>query len=247
MADYFKYLLAITTIKVQQKLSNPPTTPPPYIKSIPLSPKEILHTKSGYTHLREIFSQKCLTECIFLKDSPTALDSIYKLYECIMFGQLNSSKVEVKYFYSRSDWTLSTIPDPRDYANLERYTIITCIIYLLEYIFHKRKGLRTYNNNIPSSISRKDAAKMLEKERQMDRIPAWVEKMSLIKKPLVLSYSTENGRCSQICSGWLDKSRSSIFRKVAIRIMDPSRWQSYSPPNTLNPPYATELFLENGS
>lgn len=174
----------------------------------------------------------------------TTLDSIYKLYECIMFDQLNSSKVEVKYFYSRLGWILSTIPDPRDYTNLERYTII---IYLLQHIFHKRNGLRAYNNNISNSISRKDAAEMLRKERQIDQIPAWVEKMTLIKKPLVLSYSTENGRSSQICSGWLDMSRSPIFREVAIRFMDPSCWQSYTPANTLNPPYATELFLENGS
>lgn len=174
----------------------------------------------------------------------TTLHSIYKLYECIMFNQLNFSKVEVKYFYSRLGWILSTIPDPRDYKSLERYAIITCIIHLLQHVFH---DLRAYNNNISSSISRKDAAEMLRKERQIDQIPAWVEKMTLIKKPLVLSYSTENGRCSQICSGWLDKSRSSIFCKVAIRFMDPSCWQSYTPANTLNSPYATELFLENGS
>lgn len=59
------------------------------------------------------------------------LDSIYKFYECIMCDQFNSSKVEVKYFYSRLGWILSTISDPRDYTNLERYAIITCIIYLL--------------------------------------------------------------------------------------------------------------------
>lgn len=135
----------------------------------------------------------------------------------------NSSKVEVKYFYSRLGWILSTIPDPRDYTNLEQYAIITCIIYLLQHIFHKRKGLCVYNNNISSSISRKDAAKMLRKERQIDQIPAWVEKMTLIKKPLVLSYSTENGRCSQICSvGWIRAGRLSSAKSASASWIPPA-------------------------
>lgn len=158
---------------------------------------------------------------------------------------MHVSKAEVKYFYSRSDGSLSKIPDPRDYANLERYAIMTCIVYLLEHIFRTKDGLRAYNNHIPDYISSNDIAKMQKMERKLDKLPTWVEKMPLIKKPFFSSYSTEDGRCYQICSGWLDKSQSSVFRKVAIRIMDHSHWQFHHPAEALNPLYATEAFPEN--
>lgn len=247
MANQLKYFFAITKIKVQQQFLSPPESPPPYVKTIPLGPKKILRKNSTYADLENIFLHKCLHESIFLIQSPTPLDSMYKLYECIIFRQINLSKAEVRYFYSRSDWTLSTIPDPRDYANLERYAILACIAYLLEYIFHARKGLREYNNSIPNFIPTDAIAEMRKKERQMNDVPTWAKNMPLIKKPLFLFYATENGRCCQICSGWLDKSHSSIFRKVSIRLMDPSLWQSSPPANPSNPHYATEVFIEDES
>lgn len=243
MTHYCNYLLALAKIKIQQKISNPPSTPPPYVKKIPLSPKEILYLDSNFIHLQEIFIRKCLTESIFLTYSPTPLDSMYKLYECIMFEQMNAAKAEIKYFYSRSDWTLSTIPDPRDYANLERYAVLTCIAYLLADIFHSRNGLRAHNNSTPSSIPSQEVAEMRKKERQLDKIPTWAAKMPLIKEPLIVSFSQEDDRYYQLCSGWLNKSESSVFRKVAIRVIDPVRWRPYTLASTR---YIDRVFPENG-
>lgn len=100
MADYIKYLFVITKIKVQQQVLRPPKTPPPYVKIIPFGPKEILYTSSAYTDFKENFLRRCFHENTFLNQSLTPLDSMYKLYKCIMYKQLNLSKVEVRYFYS---------------------------------------------------------------------------------------------------------------------------------------------------
>lgn len=88
---------------------------------------------------------------------------------------------------------------------------------------------------------------MRKREREMDNVPAWAKNIPLIKEPLFLSYFTANGRCSQICSGWLDRSYSSVFRKVSIRLMDPSIWQCHPPANPSDLHHATEMFVENGS
>ncbi|GAD96274.1 hypothetical protein PVAR5_4924 [Paecilomyces variotii No. 5] len=79
-----------------------------------------------------------------MRDTP--LRSIYRLYELHLADHYTLIGYETEYFFSRPEWKLQNIPDPKDSDSL-RYAVIACIVEELHEAFNWRLSLGLRRND----------------------------------------------------------------------------------------------------
>jgi hypothetical protein len=129
-------------------------------------------------------------DIFYLRDAPlfgyrdTPLRSLYRLYELMVLQEMSSVTLEAEYFFYRSSWTLSTIPDPKD-TDPARYAILACLVDALAQSYNFRIGLGILRCNrwrhpagpIPP---------LAERLAAHESPPSWVHSVPAVGEPLWL-------------------------------------------------------------
>lgn len=108
-------------------------------------------------------------------DTPSA--SISRICEFICANDPNQIMLEMQYFWSRSSWTLSSIPDPAD-SDVQRYAVLASLVESLVAAFNFRLNLGLRRDEGPGS--------------DPESCPSWVSKVPALRDQLHLWPSTEN-------------------------------------------------------
>lgn len=113
-------------------------------------------------------------------DTPTA--SMYRICEFICADEPNQIMLEMQYFWSRSSWTLCSIPDPSD-IDVERYAVLASLVESLVSAFNFRLNLGLRRDGAP--------------DPGPETCPTWVSKVSALRNPLHLRRPFEDAFESQ--------------------------------------------------
>ncbi|KAK1767022.1 hypothetical protein QBC33DRAFT_74852 [Phialemonium atrogriseum] len=148
----------------------------------------------------------------------TPLYSLYRLYEWIMVDHTINMRNELEMFWWNR-WPVSSIPDPGEQADSERYAVLACIPALLIESFNDRieKGLRREEPH--SILSLEEHLQLAATPKNLEREPAWTEDVPPLETTLYIPHS-QPGRTSQLTT-FDDPEASSAFRKKNILAMEP--------------------------
>ena len=154
-----------------------PTFPPP-------APKQLLSNPSFYNQLlsqRQYYAPK--------NENDTPLYGLFRMYEHLLLNRTTGLRNELETFWFNR-WPVSSIPDPKDDLEPDRYAVFAAIPALI---------VLAYNTRIELGIPRHAEAVMtmeeIEEYRNADRlyenVPAWSKTVPPCKK--VLSIPHEDG------------------------------------------------------
>lgn len=142
-----------------------PSWPPP-------NPREILSRRDFYRD-RLSYRKYRAPKGVF-EDSP--LFGLYRLYEWIMVGHTVNMRNELEMFWW-ARWPVSSIPDPGEQGEPERYAVLACIPSLL---------VESFNERINSGLRREEPHAILSLDEQLEWAatpktfetePAWTERV----------------------------------------------------------------------
>ncbi|KAI1912122.1 hypothetical protein LOZ12_002156 [Ophidiomyces ophidiicola] len=113
------------------------------------------------------------------------LASLYRMYEYFVTGHYLGLRTEIEFFFNRSDWRVSDIPDPAD-PDPERYALLavmpTCMVRAFNRLIER--GLP---RNAPAIIMGSDELDELQsRPRVLETIPAWCAKVPRLNTTLVI-------------------------------------------------------------
>ncbi len=66
----------------------------------------------------------------------TPIASLYRMYECVVLGNITGLRTEIEWFFDRSTWAVAAIPDPRD-PDPARYAILAVIPQFMVTAFNR--------------------------------------------------------------------------------------------------------------
>lgn len=113
-------------------------------------------------------------------DTPTA--SLYRMYTDIVDDFTIELRNELEYFFNRSDWSVSAIPDPQD-PNPARYAILSVLPHLLVPAFNRLIS-RGLPRDAPAIIV--DFEEQEKRPRILEEVPAWCERVPPMDHTLVI-------------------------------------------------------------
>ncbi|KAK3307136.1 Metallo-dependent phosphatase-like protein [Chaetomium strumarium] len=154
-----------------------PSWPPP-------NPRQILADREAYR--RRLGYRRYLAPERVFEDSP--LFVLYRLYEWIMAHHYINIRNELETFWW-TRWLVSSIPDPGEQGDPERYAVLACIPGLI---------VESFNQRIDHGLRRKEPSAILSLEEQLywastpqkyEKEPAWTEEVPPLPDMLHIPHS----------------------------------------------------------
>lgn len=159
------------------------------------------------THRKHRWGKKLLTK----GDTPTA--SLYRMYECLVIGYIEGLRSEVEHFFNNPLWTVSDIPDPKDF-DTARYAIVAVLSRYLALVIND-----LLTEGLPRGTRSIIASEEVEKpwkgqNRVMEEVPSWVDNVSKLDITLVIpdKYGNEPE----------EEARSAEFLSMNIVVQEPN-------------------------
>lgn len=152
----------------------------------PAPPREILEHRTDYARrVRRRRYGGPLGETV---DQP--IFALYRLYEHIMTDNNIGMRNELEAFWWKQ-WPVSSIPDPKDDKEPERYAVLASIPALLVESFNHRQdlGLR---RNARGIMSNEEAAEFAASPKQYETEPSWAAHVEPLKTTLHITHTMEN-------------------------------------------------------
>lgn len=179
----------------------------------PVNPREILSRRKHYRE-QLAYRRYRAPEMVF-EDSP--LFALYRLYEWIMAGHTINMRNELELFW----WTrapVSSIPDPGEQGDPERYAVLSCIPALIVESFNERnrQGLRRAEPH--SILSLEEQLEWAATPEVLESEPGWTEGVAPLKECLHIPHELPDW---PELDSMDDFQASEAFKKKNILIMTP--------------------------
>ncbi len=184
-------------------------------RDLPPPPNQILKNMHEYD---QFFQERCIREAELDLKSETPLDSLFRMYECLLLDKPVELQAEARWFFSHSDWLLQEIPDPSDYKHLDRYAVLACLTHLLFRVFRDTPRFRCQYPFL-SILTDAQIEELKRQENAKVAIPQWAHHVPLLPQPWSIYYDTSDGGVYEIVQGWMDKSSSGVFQQARIRML----------------------------
>lgn len=183
-----------------------PSWPPP-------NPREMLSRRQFYKD--QLALRKYRAPRGVFEDSP--LHALYRLYEWIMVDHFINMRNELELFW----WTrcpVSSIPDPGEQGDPERYAVLACIPALIVESFNERNRLGLRRAEPHSILSLEEQLQWAATPEVLETEPSWTAAVPPLERLLHIPHSQPFS--DQLTS--LDDSEASpAFKKKNILIMKP--------------------------
>ncbi|KAG8417598.1 hypothetical protein J3459_006532 [Metarhizium acridum] len=150
----------------------------------PINPREILRRREYYKARMEHRRYRA-PKGIF-EDSP--LYALYRLYEWIMVDDVIHMRNELEMFWW-ARWPVSSIPDPGEQGDPERYAVLACIPALIVESFNERneQGLRRQEPH--SILSLEEQLQWAATPKIVESEPSWTKTVPPLQKLLHIPHS----------------------------------------------------------
>ncbi|KAI1076415.1 hypothetical protein F5B20DRAFT_555978 [Whalleya microplaca] len=183
-----------------------PSWPPP-------NPREILSRQAFYKE--RLSHRKYIAPEGIFTDQP--LYALYRIYEWIMVDHTINMRNELELFWWKR-WPVSSIPDPGEQGDSERYAVLSCIPALLVQSFNLRveQGLRREEPH--SILSLEEQLQWAASPKTFETEPPWTDKVPPLKERLHIPHSAP---MHPQLESFDDPLASAAFRKKNILIMQP--------------------------
>ncbi|KAH8689476.1 hypothetical protein BGW36DRAFT_420777 [Talaromyces proteolyticus] len=154
-----------------------PNWPPP-------NPREILSRREFYRDRMKY--RKYRAPMRVFEDSP--LYALYRLYEWIMVDHTVNMRNELELFWWNR-WPVSSIPDPGENGDAERYAVLACIPALIVTSFNERinQGLRREEPH--SILSAEEQRYWAATPKNYEMEPSWTESVAPLESTLHIPHS----------------------------------------------------------
>jgi hypothetical protein len=183
-----------------------PSFPPP-------TPEELLSYRS---HFEELLSQRQHLFPWPAKDD-TPLFALYRVYEHLVLNQTTGLRNEFERFWCNG-WPVSSIPDPVDITEPERYAVLACVPALMVEAFNKRIEMGI-PREVEAIILGKEIEAYSKQERQYETVPEWTLKVEPLKEVLTIPLNT-----GEVLESMDDERASPQLREKNILC-----WQPHNP------------------
>lgn len=134
------------------------------------------------------------------------------MYECIVYANTIGLRNEIEFFFIRSTWKVSEIPDPAD-PDPQRYAILSVIPHLLVRAFNRliEKGLP---RDAPAIVMGDDHFdELASRPKILETVPAWCVSVPEIDQTLVIP--SEDGSIP------VRETASDEFKKKNVIVFEP--------------------------
>ena len=179
----------------------------------PASPREILAHRDVLKG-QFVGRKYAAPEGVF-EDSP--LYYLYRIYEWIMVGHTINMRNELELFWWKR-WPVSSIPDPGEHGDPERYAVLSCIPALLVESFNMRieQGLRREEPH--SILALEEQQYWASTAKNLESLPPWVADVQPLETLLHIPHTVD--REPQLTS-FDDPGASPVFKEKNIMFMHP--------------------------
>ncbi|KAK2594815.1 hypothetical protein QQS21_007443 [Conoideocrella luteorostrata] len=150
----------------------------------PLNPMEILRRREYY-RARLDHRRYRAPEGVF-QDSP--LYALYRLYEWFMVDDVIHLRNELEMFWW-ARWPVSSIPDPGEQGDCERYAVLACIPALIVESFNERNELGLRREEPHSILSLEEQLDWAATPKVIESEPSWTENVPPLRTMLHIPHS----------------------------------------------------------
>ena len=179
----------------------------------PLYPREILSRRQFYQN-RFMNRKYCAPRGVF-DDSP--LYALYRIYEWIMTGHTINIRNELEQLWWQP-WPVSSIPDPGEQGDPERYAVLACIPALLVESFNERNRLGLRRAEPHSILSLEEQLQWAATPEVLETVPSWTEAVAPLEELLHIPDSEPE---RPELAGLFDPEPEPAFKEKNILIMKP--------------------------
>lgn len=157
-----------------------PTFPPP-------PPQELL---SNGSHWKKVFSAR---EHLVPSNAPTdtPLYALYRMYEHLMLDNTSGLRVELHRFWF-NPWAVTSIPDPYDDEEPQRYAVLASLPALMVLSFNQRISLGMRRDTASDGPLGEFGNGRREENSDWESVPEWVGRVRPIET--VLKIPHEEGK-----------------------------------------------------
>ncbi|KAF5017584.1 hypothetical protein F66182_10474 [Fusarium sp. NRRL 66182] len=179
----------------------------------PPNPREILSQRDAYRD--RMRHRKYRAPKGVFQDS--SLYALYRIYEWIMAGHTINMRNELELFWWHQG-SVSTIPDPGEQGDPERYAVLSCIPALLVESFNERQRLGMRREEPHSILSIEEQLHWASTPVVLETEPPWTKDVAPLDTVLNIPHDESYG--PQLTS--LDDPKASVaFKKKNILMMEP--------------------------
>lgn len=145
----------------------------------PLNPREILCHRELYRD-RMGHRKYRAPKGVFTDSS---LYALYRIYEWILAGHTVNMRNELELFWW-TRWPVSSIPDPGEQGDPERYAVLACIPALLTESFNERNRLGMRREEPHSILSIEEQLQWAATPAVLETEPSWTETVAPLERLL---------------------------------------------------------------
>lgn len=124
---------------------------------------------------------------------------------------------EIEYFWNKSSWAVSAIPDPTD-DDPARYAVLSCIPHLLVAAFNKNIELGL-PRDAPAIMSDDEVEELKKREKKFEAVPEWTSKVPPLEKTLKIPYTYDGD--PKVLADFDDERASTPFKEKKVLIWEP--------------------------
>lgn len=138
-----------------------PSWPPP-------EPRELISRRDF--HLNRLRHRRYRAPPGVFTDTP--LYALYRLYEWLLLDHTVNLRNELEVFWW-ARWPVSSIPDPGDQSDPERYAVLSCIPSLLVESFNERIRMGLRREEPHSILSIEEQLAWAASPQKLETVPEW--------------------------------------------------------------------------